>query len=228
MDSVLSGLTAALLKLSAGAQYKILCGFIAVPFAVAAIECIYNVFRSEKTTFAFKYLSGVCFSAAVLSASFEYDVKGEIFPSITAVTLYAAVSFYECLLLYGFLRFVNEVLVYAPKSAKFGAENKSVNKKCAANRKEGDTLLNPTAETENYGAFGADGLFCGYLNVKYVKYLIDKLKNCDLSVAERKDAEDFEAYLMNFAYRQPSDAEREELSPKLNALIKSLAKYKAV
>ena len=41
---------------------------------------------------------------------------------------------------------------------------------------------------EQGGAFGADGLFRGYLNVKYVKYLIDKLKNCDISVSERKEA----------------------------------------
>lgn len=227
MDSVLTGLTAALLKLSVGAQYKILCAFIAIPFAVAAIECIYNVFRGEKTAFAFKYVSVICFSAAVLAASFEYDVKGEIFSSVTAVALYAAISFYVCVLLYGFLNFVNGVLVYVPKSLSKSARRRGENIKNAVLRNDMQAA-DSSAAPENYGSFGADGLFNGYLNVKYVKYLLDKLKNCDLSVAERKEAEDFEAYLMNFAYRQPNESEREELSPKLNALIRSLAKYKAV
>ena len=225
MDSILTDLESLLNALSAGAQYKIFCAFIAFPFAAAAIEALYNVFRGEKTTFAYKFLSVICVSAAILSAAFEYDVRGEVFSSITAVVLYAALSFYVCVFLYAFLIFVNYVLVYELKTSV--RTKKSANKVKNVADKSGKVSFDaPAAET--YGAFGADGLFSGYLNVKYVRYLIDKLKNCDISVSERKEAEDFEVYLMNFAYRQPTETEREELSPKLNALIKTLAKYNAV
>ena len=229
MDSILTDLEALLNALSAGAQYKIFCAFIAFPFAAAAIEALYNVFRGEKTTFAYKFLSVICVSAAILSAAFEYDVRGEVFSSITAVVLYAALSFYVCVFLYAFLVFVNYVLVYELKTG--GALKKPCDKakpaaKNAVKGKVKESVETPATNT--YGAFGADGLFSGYLNVKYVKYLIDKLKNYDISVSERKEAEDFEVYLMNFACRQPTETEREELSPKLNALIKTLAKYNAV
>ena len=228
MDSVLTELTAAFTQISVEAQYKIFCAFIAVPFAVAAIEGVYNVFRGEKTTFAFKFFAVACFTAAVLVASFEYDVRAEIFSSITSVVLYAALLFYVCFLLYGLLCVINCVLVYAPP--------KKPREKSAATKTPKPSVTGETVgakggiplESENYGSFGADGTFCGYLNVKYVKYLLDKLKKCDICAAERKEAEDLEVYLMNFAYRQPNESEREELSPKLNALIRALAKYNAV
>lgn len=228
MDLILKDLGVVLSSLSVNAKYKFFCAIIALPFVIVAIQALYNVFRREKTVFAYKFLSVICFSAAVLTASFECYVNGELFSSKTEVILYLAVLFYVCTFLYAFLSFVNYFLVCGVKENERRKNTVKQRKNSVVNYLD-NTLKNANdSYRENYGSFGADGMFNGYLNVKYVKFLIDKLNNCDITIAERKETEDFEVYLMNFAYRQPTEREREELSPKLNTLIRTLAKYQAV
>ena len=68
-------------------------------------------------------------------------------------------------------------------------------------------------------------LFTGYLDVNYVKSLVNKLKEKPLSDEDYLAVEDFEVYLLNFVSRQPNDNERKVLSEYLSMLIKKLAKY---
>ena len=63
-----------------------------------------------------------------------------------------------------------------------------------------------------------------YLNVSYVKELIYKLKQQELSVEDANELEEFEVYLLNFACRQPYSTEKDRLSNYLSSLIKKLAK----
>lgn len=68
--------------------------------------------------------------------------------------------------------------------------------------------------------------FEGYLNVNYVKQLINELKLSELTENEYKQLEEFELFLLNFVSRQPLKGERKELSEYMSMLIKKLAKYK--
>ena len=68
-------------------------------------------------------------------------------------------------------------------------------------------------------------VFSGYVDVSYIKTLINNLKTNDLTETDRQDLDEFEVYLLNFVNRQPTNAERQNLSTKLGALIKKLAKY---
>ena len=68
-------------------------------------------------------------------------------------------------------------------------------------------------------------VFSGYVDVGYIKSLINTLKGNDLTESDLLELEDLEVYLLNFVNRQPSNAERQELSAKLGGLIKKLAKY---
>jgi DNA mismatch repair ATPase MutL len=68
-------------------------------------------------------------------------------------------------------------------------------------------------------------VFSGYVDVGYIKTLISSLKTNSLTDAEIQDLEEFEVYLLNFVNRQPNNTERQELSSKLGALIKTLSKY---
>ncbi len=68
-------------------------------------------------------------------------------------------------------------------------------------------------------------VFSGYVDVSYIKTLINTLKTNNLTEADKQDLEEFEVYLLNFINRQPTNAERQELSNKLGGLIKKLAKY---
>ena len=71
----------------------------------------------------------------------------------------------------------------------------------------------------------ATEIFSGYVDVAYIKTLINKLKSDSLSNQEKAEIEELEVYLLNFVNRQPTSSERQELSNKLGSLIKKLAKY---
>ena len=68
-------------------------------------------------------------------------------------------------------------------------------------------------------------VFSGYVDVSYIKTLINTLKTNNLTEADKQDLEEFEVYLLNFVNRQPTNAERQELSMRLGGLIKTLSKY---
>ena len=68
-------------------------------------------------------------------------------------------------------------------------------------------------------------VFSGYVDVGYVKNLINSLKDKPVTQDESREIEDLEVYLLNFVNRQPNNTERQELSKRLNCLIKKLAKY---
>ena len=68
-------------------------------------------------------------------------------------------------------------------------------------------------------------VFSGYVDVGYVKSLILNLKSNDLSETDKQALDEFEVYLLNFVNRQPNNSERQEMSTKLNCLIKTLSKY---
>ena len=65
----------------------------------------------------------------------------------------------------------------------------------------------------------------GFVDVGYIKSLINTLKKGELEQADSQEIEEFEVYLLNFVNRQPTNSERQEMSARLNSLIKKLAKY---
>ena len=68
-------------------------------------------------------------------------------------------------------------------------------------------------------------VFSGYVDVGYIKTLINNLKSNDLTEEDRLELDEFEVYLLNFVNRQPTSTERQDLSCRLGGLIKKLAKY---
>ncbi|MBO5889092.1 MAG: hypothetical protein J6Q58_03020 [Clostridia bacterium] len=71
-------------------------------------------------------------------------------------------------------------------------------------------------------------VYNGYVDVKYLKSLIDKLKENNLEYEDEKTVEELEVYLLNFVNRQPNSIERTKLSSYIGDLIKKLAKYNVV
>lgn len=70
--------------------------------------------------------------------------------------------------------------------------------------------------------------FIGYINVSYLRELINKLKQNELEETDAKKVEDLEVYLLNFVNRQPNDLERIKLNALVGDLYKQLAKYNAI
>ena len=71
-------------------------------------------------------------------------------------------------------------------------------------------------------------VYSGYIDVRYIKSLIEKLKEKTLELDDEAKIEEFEVYLLNFVNRQPNIKERDKLSNYVGDLIKKLAKYDAV
>ncbi len=71
-------------------------------------------------------------------------------------------------------------------------------------------------------------VYSGYIDVSYVKGLIDKLKESRLELHDEKEIEELEIFLLNFVNRQPNASERKILSEYMSSLIKKLAKYNAI
>lgn len=73
--------------------------------------------------------------------------------------------------------------------------------------------------------FKKDDMLNGYLDVGYVKSLINELKQKELSEEDYNQIEEFEIYLLRFITRQPNGEERVVLSEYLSMLIKKLSLY---
>ena len=70
--------------------------------------------------------------------------------------------------------------------------------------------------------------YSGYLNIDYLKELINKLKENNLTGEDLNEIEELEVYLLNFVTRQPVGKERQILSNYIGLLFKKLAKYNVV
>lgn len=71
-------------------------------------------------------------------------------------------------------------------------------------------------------------VYGGYIDVKYLKGLIDNIKEKNLEYNDEKEIEELEVYLLNFVNRQPNALERSKLSAYVESLIKKLAKYNVI
>lgn len=107
-----------------------------------------------------------------------------------------------------------------------------------ASRRDGDKKMPPqnareedkeveviTVKPKTYEHYFNGDIGGAYLDVSYVKSLIDNLKQKELSDSDYSEVESLELYLMNFASRQPVGEERAMLSEKLSMLIKKIALY---
>ena len=71
-------------------------------------------------------------------------------------------------------------------------------------------------------------VYGGYIDVTYLKGLIDSIKEKNLEYDDEKEIEELEVYLLNFVNRQPNGYERQKLSSYVESLIKKLAKYNVI
>jgi hypothetical protein len=106
-------------------------------------------------------------------------------------------------------------------------------KKATAKRRNGekkkeviDTKVEEITRASNaVKYFKKEDITSEYLNVSYVKELINSLKEKDISDSDYLELEEFEVYLLRFITRQPEAEERIELSKYISKLIKKLSLY---
>ena len=157
----------------------------------------------------------LCFGLVVVIASFIFGYKDltayrKLFTNESLLVVYMCSLVIVVLLSFTFLRAISSF--FAPKLSK---------KPIKEDKKEPQKF-----ESSALNYFEADKkLSSNYLDVSYVRQLIYKLKDKDLSDTDLEEVEELEVFLLNFACRQPSAAERPQLSSYLSSLIKKLAKY---
>ena len=71
-------------------------------------------------------------------------------------------------------------------------------------------------------------VYGGYIDVLYLKGLIDKIKEKNLEYDDEREIEELEIYLLNFVTRQPNAYERGKLSNYIESFFKKLAKYNVI
>ncbi len=177
---------------------------------------------------------------------FKRSLKGEFYKSVTSLsalllTVFSVSSFStnqlifksavevfyynaSAILLYFIMHLMLKIILNKPVNqtaykTEQESETASVNLEPTNVKRMVETITCKTVNEQEYS---------GYLNVEYLKALIDKLKQSDLEEQELLEIEEFEVYLLNFVSRQPTGSERQVLSNYIGLLFKKLAKYNVV
>lgn len=222
-----------------------------VLLASKIVALIVNVAIKSKVDFSFlKYLSISIITASSVLSSFEYINTARTFKTIGEIVVFNTFIIFSS----GILSFAI-ALSSSIKSKRVSNVNDntntlnvnpnrlnsndnltqtvncvkpSLNAITTANSVEKPTLVKDVIKLQCLTNINGNGEFDGYLDVSYLKSLINLLKEKNLSESDKKEIEDLEVYLMNFASRQPYNSERLKLSGYLSDFMKKLARYNAV
>lgn len=154
----------------------------------------------------------LCFSLVFLLLFAYFSIRdylGEKTLFNDAIKIYSALTLYSVLILVCFAIIKR-------------ASNKPIKEETNVNCEKAEQLP-PVSNAVKY--FKKDEIFSGYLDVSYVKQLINELKQKDITERDYEQIEELEVYLLRFITRQPNAEERVVLSEQLSMLIKKLALY---
>ncbi|MBQ3234590.1 MAG: hypothetical protein IJA97_00345 [Clostridia bacterium] len=190
--------------------YLIALGIFLANALVFVIELAVTAFKkARRESSYFLCFSLVCF---LLTAYFiVQDYKGAKLLFLSFESIYAFLTLYMALLL----------TFFALLKKRFDKVKEKVCKEVIKPVIKEE--YPPVSNAVKY--FKKSEIFSGYLDVGYVKQLINELKQKPLSESDYKDIEELEVYLLRFITRQPDAEERAILSNYLSMLIKKLALY---
>ncbi|MBO5712629.1 MAG: hypothetical protein J6R88_00290 [Clostridia bacterium] len=201
----------------------IILGLTLTVFITLIITFIVSVSVKKPLRYtAIKYLLSALILINIALCFLEYFFKKEVFSISASLIIYSVLLVSITLIFTSILSVVKSAKLKVKKSTKneinVPVHSENVVEINGANNREVIKIkcVNPTA----YG-----GEFDGFLDISYLKSLLSQLNEKNLTEEDRKDLEDFEVYLMNFASRQPYRSERVKLSAYLSDFIKKLARY---
>ena len=183
-----------------------------LPFVAFLVELTVVLIKKPKEIYVYSLrLSLVFFVLEAYFTVFDYVERKLLFSTVNSVVIYLALSLVKVVILHLVLR-----LIYKQRL-------KNSCKKPIKTLEE----LPPSNVKPFFAGEVIKPSFTGFINVEYLKGLIQELKTKKLELSDLCELEDFEVYLLNFVSREPNDYERKVLSTRVNSLIKKIARYEA-
>ncbi len=192
-----------------GVAFNYFC--LAVLVVLFLVNCLYFTLKSFRYWYKkLLKLTIMIFAFLVLG---EFLISKRVFADINGVFA----LFFSVIIPQSFVYYLLTSIKKPKRKGKKAQENILINNDYGTSIKRAVERIKMAEESPQ--------VYSGYVDVGYIKSLINNLKSNQLEEVDSKEIEEFEIYLLNFVNRQPNSNERQELSARLNGLIKTLSKY---
>ncbi len=194
---------------------------------VFVCQLIYSISKNKKSNYSFTKFAIFSTACTLLVSLCEHFTSKRIFTSIYYSIIFTLFNLIISFIFSYVLDTVNSVLKNKEKSTKpinvnYDIENQKL--QVATSTKKALLKL----KTQPLDLYNLENVTNEFIDVSYIKELINSLKDKPLTIKESEELEEFEVFLLNFCYRQPNKNEKEKLSLHLSSLMKKLAYYKIV
>ncbi len=208
-------------------------GFFALGVTLSIIlvficQLIYSIVKNKKSGYSYTKFALFCTSCSLLISICEYFTSGKIFTSIYFSVIFTVFNFLISMLFSYVLSTVN---YFIDKKTKHLIIQQNDFNDIKTQRLPVSDLTKKAImrlKTKPYDLLNLQNVTNEFIDVQYIKELIDALKDKPLTLKECEEIEELEVFLLNFCYRQPNAVEKEKLSLYLSSLMKKLAYYKIV
>ncbi len=207
-------------------------GYFAIGITLSIIivficQLIYSVVKNKKSRYSYTKFAFFTTAFTLLVSICEFFTSRKVFQNVYYCVIFTLFNLILALLFSFVLNTINAIL--DKKSINLQKQNNAV---CEDNQKL--TITDNTKKAlmrlkaQPIDLYNLENVSNDFIDVEYLKSLIDLLKNKPLTIEESERLEELEVFLLNFCYRQPNKTEKEKLSIYLSFLMKTLAYYKIV
>ena len=194
---------------------------------VFVCQLLYSVTKSKKSNYSFTKFAIFSTVCTLFVSLCEHYTLGRVFKSVYYSIIFTLLNLIISFIFSFVLDTVNYVLdgklkTSQPKTKEEPFDDKKL--QVASSTKKALLKL----KTQPLDLYNLENVTNEFIDVSYIKELINSLKDKPLTIKESEELEEFEVFLLNFCYRQPNKNEKEKLSLHLSSLMKKLAYYKIV
>ena len=207
-------------------------GYFAIGITLSIIivficQLIYSVVNNKKSGYSYtKFAIFTCFFTLLVSIC-EFFTSRKVFQNVYYCIIFTLFNLLLALAFSFVLNTINTIL--DKKSKNLQKQNNDIcdnTQKLTITDNTKKALMRLKAQPIDL--YNLENASNDFIDVEYLKSLIDILKNKPLTIEESERLEELEVFLLNFCYRQPNKNEKEKLSVYLSFLMKILAYYKIV
>ena len=189
-------------------------------------QLIYSVSNSRKSNYSFNKFAIFSTVCTLLVSLCEHYTTAKVFTNVYYSIIFTLFNLIISFLFSFVLSTVNAVLDSKKKPTQINTNSCYDNQKLEISNSTKKALLK--LKTEPLDLYNLENISNEFIDVSYIKELINSLKDKPLTIKESEELEELEVFLLNFCYRQPNKNEKEKLSLHLSSLMKKLAYYKIV
>ncbi|MBQ9782737.1 MAG: hypothetical protein IJW26_06140 [Clostridia bacterium] len=194
--------------------------------AVFICQLIFSVVKGKKSKYSYtKFIFFTSFFTLLVSIC-EFYTSKKVFQNVYYCIIFSIFNFLLGLTFSFVLGTINAILDKKSKSLQTEKPNEFEPQKLPVSNSTKKALMHLKAQPIDL--YNLENSSNDFIDVEYLKSLIDLLKSKPLTIEETERLEELEVFLLNFCYRRPNKNEKEKLSVYLSFLMKKLAYYKIV